>query len=103
MERAYNAILPIFWGNRPKTHNLDKLRQFGKPYSTDLIEVFPNSNAKEVHLFNQLKKGYVDARYKRKSFIVTIDEVSEIAKRMETFLEITEKICLHKIAEYDKE
>lgn len=103
MERAYNAILPIFWGNRPKTHNLDKLRQFGKPYSIELMKVFPKSDKDEVHLFNQLKKGYVDARYKRKTFVVTVAEVSEIAKRMKIFLDITEEICLRKISDYDKE
>lgn len=103
MERAYNAILPIFWGNRPKTHNLDKLRQFAKPYSMELMNVFPKSNVDEVHLFDQLKKGYVDARYKRKTFVVTIGEVTEIARRMKSFLEITEKICLRKISDYDND
>lgn len=103
MESAYNAILPIFWGNRPKTHNLDKLRQFGKPYSIELMKVFPKNSEYEVHLFNQLKKGYIHARYKRKSFIITKEEVQELINRMKTFLDITERICLEKIASFDAE
>lgn len=103
MESAYNAILPIFWGNRPKTHNLDKLRQFGKPYSIELMKVFPKNSEYEVHLFNQLKKGYIHARYKRKSFVITQEEVQELINRMKTFLDITERICLEKISSFDTE
>lgn len=101
MESAYNAILPIFWGNRPKTHNLDKLRQFGKPYSIELMKIFPKNNEYEVHLFNQLKKGYIHARYKRKSFIINETEVQELIDRMKKFLDIAEQICLEKIASFD--
>jgi uncharacterized protein len=51
-------------GYKPKTHNLDKLKRYAKRFSEELEKVFPDNTPEEKHLFDLLKRGYIDARYK---------------------------------------
>ena len=65
-ECFYNTTLLVFTGYKPKTHNLQKLRNYAKHISTELYTVFrtPVLDEREFHLFDLLKRGYIDARYK---------------------------------------
>ena len=63
-ERTYNAVILVETGYKPKTHNLDKLKRYSKRFSQELEGIFPDNTPQEKHLFDLLKRGYVDARYK---------------------------------------
>lgn len=100
-ERFYNTILLVFTGYKPKTHNLDKLRTYAKQLSQQLSSIFPVDNKTENHLFDLLKRGYIEARYDENYFI-TKDELKELIKRIEKMKELIDKICLEKIASFDE-
>jgi len=91
-ERTYNAVMLVFSGYKPKTHNLDKLRTYTKGFSKELYSVFPCNSAKEEHLFSLLVKGYIDARYKD-DYIISKEELEILINRVEKLQNVAEKIC----------
>lgn len=97
-ECFYNTILLVFSGYKPKTHSLEKLRQYAKPYSKELMQIFPESpeDKNESHLFDLLKRGYIDARYKNDYLILDKELVTliEKVKKMQT---VVERICNERI------
>lgn len=97
-ETFYYTTLLVFTGYKPKTHNLGKLRKQAKELSEELNLVFPaESNKKEKHLFDLLKRGYVDARY-RDDYVITKNELSTLIERVKEMQGIVERICKVKIA-----
>jgi HEPN domain-containing protein len=96
-ERTYNAIMLVYTGYKPKTHNLDKLRSFTKEFSKELLNIFPKNNKEEEYLFDLLQKGYIDARYKD-DYSINKEELSILFERYKHMQEITERLCIKKIA-----
>lgn len=96
-ESFYYAILLVFTGYKPKTHNLWKLRKLAKILSEELFLVFPIETDKhENYLFDLLKRGYIDARYKPE-YSITQEELKSIVERVKKMQEIVEKISIKKI------
>jgi predicted nucleotidyltransferase/HEPN domain-containing protein len=97
-ERLYNTILLVFTGYKPKTHNLDKLRQYCKPLSEEIFSIFPFpiDNLFEAHLFDLLKRGYIDARYKE-DYIITEAEFRTLLIRINSMRVIVKRISIQKI------
>lgn len=101
VEHFYNTVLLVFTGYKPKTHNLDKLRQYTKHVSEELFSIFPfpENDEEEKHLFDLLKRGYIDARYKE-DYLITKHEVSRLIHKAEDLQTIVQKICLEKISSF---
>ncbi len=99
-ERFYNAIILVFRGYKPKTHNLEKLYRYTRHYSVALAGIFPQHTPEEKHLFILLKKGYVEARYDIK-YTISEADTNLLIERIEKLQEITEYICREKIASFD--
>ena len=99
-ERTYNAIILVETGYKPKTHNLDKLKRYSKRFSEELESVFPYNTPEEKHLFDLLKRGYIDARYKD-HYEIRAEELAQLIERVSRLQIIAEKICQEKIASFD--
>jgi HEPN domain-containing protein/predicted nucleotidyltransferase len=98
-ESFYNTTLLVFTGYKPKTHNLWKLRKQSKTLSEEFFLIFPvETNEYESHLFDLLKQGYIEARYKS-DYIITEDELSTLIKKVEIMREVVKKISLIRIEE----
>ena len=95
-ERLFTALLLVFIGYKPKTHDLLWLDRQARKINADFKNIFPRNTGKEKHLFNLLKKAYVDSRYS-KEYRITKTELKQIAKRVEKLMELTEKVCKEKI------
>lgn len=96
-ESLYYATLLVFTDYKPKTHNLWKLRKKTKPYSEELFSVFrAETDKQEEHLFDLLKRGYIDARY-RTDYVITEKELATLVERVAIMESIVEKICKEKI------
>lgn len=92
-ESFYYTALLVFTGYKPKVHNLGKLRNRAKHLSEELFWVFPiEGNKHEKHLFDLLKRGYVDARYKA-NYVITEAELIELTERVKKMQNIVEKMC----------
>jgi uncharacterized protein len=96
-ESFYYTVLLVFTGYKPKTHNLSKLRRQAKQLSEPLYLLFPaESNKHERHIFDLLKRGYVDARY-RDDFEITKDELEQLRDRVKEMSIVVKKICAERI------
>ena len=97
-ESFYYTALLVFTGYKPKTHNLGKLRKQAKQLSEELYYVFPaESSKKEKHLFDLLKRGYVDARY-RDDYVINEEELSILIERVREMKAVVSKICETRIS-----
>lgn len=103
-ESFYCAALLVYTGYKPKTHNLEKLRAYAKHIAEDLHNLFltPDDDEHEKHLFDLLKRGYIDARYK-KDYIITEEELKELISKVTTMQEIVKAICEEKINSLSKD
>lgn len=96
-ESLYYAILLVFTDYKPKTHNLWKLRKKSKPYSKELFETFrAEIDKNEEHLFDLLKRAYIDARY-RSDYVITASELSTLIERVKQMIPIVEDACSTRI------
>lgn len=102
-ECFYNTALLVFTGYKPKTHNLQKLRNYAKHISLELYQIFrtPASDEQEYHLFDLLKRGYIDARYKL-DYTITADELKFLIERAIKMQEIVGRLCKEKIEQLGK-
>jgi len=98
-ERLYGTILLVFTRYKPSTHDLKELRKFVGALDQRLITVFPLGTDKEKHLFQLLRKAYVDARYKP-SYKIERDELLWLRERVEKLRELTETLCKERIASF---
>lgn len=95
-ESLFSAILLVFRGYKPKTHDLLRLDRQVRKHDPKLKKVFARKTEKEKILFTLLKRAYVDARYS-KEYKITKTELKQIAKQVEKLLILTEDICKAKI------
>lgn len=95
-ERTYSAVMLVFCGYKPKTHNLDKLRNYTKAFSEEFNSIFPLNSKEEEHLFSLLVKGYIDARYKD-DYEISKEELLELMQRVSKMQDIAKEICEAKI------
>ncbi len=95
-ESFYYTTLLVFTGYKPKTHNLGKLKKQIKNISEEVFLLFPENNKFEKHLFDLLKRGYVDARYKD-DYVITKSEVLALVERIEKMRTLVDTVCYQKI------
>ena len=97
-EHFYNAVLLLFTGYKPKTHNFDKLRHYAKHLSMELFLIFPfpAKSKEDENLFNLLKRGYIDARYKE-DYMITTEEVQKLIDKVNDMERVIRNISLKKI------
>ena len=92
-EAFYSTALLTYIGYKPKSHNLWKLRKRLKTISEDLFLIFDTeTNEKDKYLFDLLKRGYIDARYKSE-YNITKDELGALIKKVEKIQKVVQVIC----------
>lgn len=97
-ECFYNTALLVYTGYKPKTHNLQKLRNYAKHISPELYTIFrtPILDEREYHLFDLLKRGYIDARYKL-DYQITAEELQELIRKVTAMQAVVERLCRERI------
>ena len=91
-EGYYSALLLVFTDYRPKTHDLEELGSMVNKLDKQLRAVFPRQTAEEKHLFELLRRAYVEARY-NKNYRITAEELQYLAERVQLLRALTEKLC----------
>ncbi len=95
-ERYITCLLLVHTGYRPKEHDMEKLISQAAGFDPRFGEIFPNKSKEEKHLFELLRRAYVDARY-NKSYRITEEELNEIGKRIEMLKTVAAEICNKKV------
>jgi uncharacterized protein len=101
-ERFYGALILVSSGCKPKNHNIEKLGKIASRYYPEFLKIFPKKTDEEKWLFKQLKKAYIDARYK-KDYSITKEDLTYLGKRVEKLRNLVEKTCKAKIESLKKE
>ena len=95
-ESLFTAILLVFRGYKPKTHDLLRLNRQICKHGKEFKKIFPRRTDKEQHLFTLLKRAYVDARYS-KEYKITKQELKALAKQVKELMKLTKVACKAKI------
>lgn len=98
VERYYTTILLVFTDYRPKDHDLEKLDLRVRNCDAR-FNVFPRNTGEEKHLFELLRRAYIDARYKMDEYSIEKQELEYLAEKVNVLKELTEEICKGKIGE----
>ena len=62
-ERYYHAAILVFTGYKQRTHDIELLGvQAGEQHAL-MVDLLPKTDPDDKHLFDLLKKAYIDARY----------------------------------------
>lgn len=97
-ENYYGTVLLVFSGYKPTIHGLQKMRNYSKHLSEELYTLFltPPEDGHESHLFDLLKRGYIEARYKP-NYVITREECEALIAKLTRMKEIVERICTKQI------
>ena len=91
-ERFYAAIMLVFTGYKPKTHDIEKLDRQAGNHDPAFLPIFPRATQKQKHRFDLLKRAYIDARYK-KDYKITATELKWLADRVKHLQDTTKATC----------
>ena len=98
-ERYYHAAILVFTGYKQRTHDIELLGvQAGEQHAL-MVDLLPKTDPDDKHLFDLLKKAYIDARYSM-SYRITAEELAELQKRVLVLADRVRAACLEKIATF---
>jgi len=100
-ERYITCVLLVHTGYRPKEHDMEKLIGQAAGFDPRFGLIFPNNTKEEKHLFDLLRRAYVDARYS-KSYRVNDEELKVIGERIGALKMITLSVCKKRIEDLRK-
>lgn len=86
-----------------KEHDLEYLLDKSKCHTLELLKVFPRDTAEEKRLFDLLRRAYLEARYNKKNFIVTKDDIDALTPKVEQLKQVVAKVCRERIAYYESQ
>ena len=95
-ERFFTATILVFTNYKPKTHDIEKLDRQASNLHADFFTVFPRATQKQKHLFDLLKRAYIDARYKR-DYKISKSELEYLAACVRKLQALTKKVCREEI------
>jgi HEPN domain-containing protein/predicted nucleotidyltransferase len=98
-ERYFHAALLVFTGYKPKTHNLVDLSVMTAPLHPALEGALPRVLPADEHLFDLLKRAYIEARYSMK-YRVTAEELVGIRERVLDLGRRVRVACAEKLATF---
>lgn len=102
-ENLIKAIPLVYALYGHKEHDLKFLLNKSKGYTPELVKVFPRDTAEEKRLFELLRRAYLEARYNKKNFIVTKEDIDALTPKVEQLKQVVEKVCRERIAFYDNQ
>ena len=92
------ALVYVLYGH--KEHDLKLLLKKIKCHTRELHKIFPRNTVREKHLFDLLRRAYIEARYNPK-FVVTKEEADALAAKVERLKQVVEEVCRDRFAYYD--
>jgi predicted nucleotidyltransferase/HEPN domain-containing protein len=99
-EHCFACLLLVLTNYKPYTHNLVRLNSFAISQNERIAEVFPQDTKIHRSRFQLLKKAYVDARYSM-HYKITKEELLWLGERVRLLQQLTEILCLEKIASFE--
>jgi uncharacterized protein len=98
-ERYYHAALLVFTGYKEHTHDIEALGAKAAGHHPALADALPKGEPADKHLFDLLKKAYIDARYS-KSYRITLSELAVLQARVLDLAARVRAACLEQLASF---
>jgi len=92
VERYYSTVLLVLTNYKPAGHDIEEYGTMASSQDPIFLTVFPRDTKEHEHLFELLKKAYVDARYK-KSYKITKADLEWLVERVKKLQTLTEEVC----------
>jgi predicted nucleotidyltransferase/HEPN domain-containing protein len=99
-EHCFACLLLVLTNYKPYTHSLAQLNSLAISQNERLAEVFPQDVKVFRSRFQLLKNAYVKARYS-KHYKITKEELLWLGERVQLLQQLTEILCLEKIASFE--
>lgn len=99
VEHLLKAIPLVFILYGYKEHVLEDLIDKCKPYTLELVKVFPRDTAEEERLFEILQRAYLEARY-NDAFIVPKEDVDALVPKVNLLFQLVDDICRKQLDYY---
>jgi HEPN domain-containing protein len=80
-ERYFHAVLLVYTGYKPRTHDIEGLAKQTAPFHSALEGALPRVEPEDQRLFSLLKRAYIEARYS-KSYRLTPAELVVLRERV---------------------
>lgn len=99
VEKLYAGLGLVYYGYKPKTHNIKEYKNYTKGISPEIDNMFinQNSSSEEKRLFEILQKSYIDARYKSNYYVSRAD-VEDIMDQVKKLKGLILNYCLNHIS-----
>lgn len=98
-EHFYQAINLVFTNDKPKSHDLYRLRVMTQCYSPYLSEIFAPENSFKKRCFSLLCRAYIEARYNKK-FRVKRKEFEYMNEQICLLRKVCKTVCFSQINVY---
>lgn len=96
-ERYFHAVMLVFTGYKPKTHDIQELADQTAPLHPDLAGALPRTDPEDERLFSLLKRAYIEARYSQ-SYRITLDELTTLRAEVIDLAERARRACVEQLA-----
>lgn len=101
-ERLLKTIPLVYILYGYKEHDLEFLLKKCKSYTFEIAKIFPCDTEEEKHLFDLLKRAYIEARY-NPEFVVTKEEFEKILPKIVRLSDLVERVCKERLNYYDSQ
>jgi predicted nucleotidyltransferase/HEPN domain-containing protein len=81
VERYFHAVLLVFTGYKPKSHNIEQLAKETGPMHEVLVDAMPRTAPEDSERFDLLKRAYIEARYS-KSYRITDAQLTVLREQI---------------------
>lgn len=96
-ERYLHAILLVFGGYKPKTHDVEELADEAATYHPRLASLLPRADPEDKERFCHLKRAYVEARYS-KSYSISLTQLTVLRDQVRDLAVLAREVCWDKLA-----
>jgi len=89
----------VFTGYKQRTHDIELLGNLAGEQQALMADVLPKTEPEEKHLFDLLKRAYIDARYSM-SYRISSTELATLQAQVLVLAARVREACLEKIATF---
>jgi HEPN domain-containing protein/predicted nucleotidyltransferase len=101
VERLYSAILLVYTGYKPKTHDLKLLGERVAAEAPDFLKIFPRGTVEERDRFELLRNAYVDARYDE-NYRISEEDLKWLGERVSELQKMTDEKSRERIESFTR-
>lgn len=99
VEAAYVAILLLTGFYAPRSHNIKFLRSQAEAKAPSIIAAWPRETRAQRKPFEKLKRAYVDARYNQDTYEISLPELEDMKRTVETLIGLVRAVCDERLAQ----